>query len=875
MPSMVYSISGKEKDESGSRTGVKDKDREKDSAGRKSSRSKRKSTSREHRRGSGAAEIKSESKRHSSMPIPELNRRGSQPSLVGSKISTPYPAFSQQFSREAIRSRESITPNRQSIFTPDPTDVQENTDKKASDEASKQADIAPPNRAPPSPPLTATDQTNVVEEKRKDLQQVAEEMRKRLAEEREARDRKSKSESRSRPSSSRNSPWKPSKSGRKDKEKDKEAGSPAQSLKPRIPTKHRAKHVFLEDGNNPSVSGRNSSISSSDASSRKTVIDSQTLPVTETGSTSWSDLTPIATKQPIVQPHTRINDDDSSPPSNSDSSPRTPTPRGTPFPVDSKETPIYIVPTIPGSFSSAQDSPMPPPPPPPPTVPFQVPRVDYLLQYGGLPQGIPKNFLFAPDPRKVPPDGGNPTDLPVVMSAQVEKFFAPFNGLLEDYTKVMSKNGSLAVATGYRSIARRLLDRLEAVFARDISSEVCSCSICTSVTSTISEEVAGVSWGEILEYVCGRRELPLWPAFVLDPSPNGLGISATQDQRQTPMQKLDIDVPEEYREHYIRQSKKTKQSVDRWLSAQPEQPSSPPSDVDDDTLTFAMLTHLQPNERSTFKSLLGIFPSRPASRVGTPFNDPAVCPTAFLLTSTSLAIQRLYRLPSLPRAPESAMYLLKNPLLHNILATLAAISDHEWEILTSGRFDGFLRSGAEEVPTQQSLPASRGPTPAAASSISRNPTPYSASIGPTSASASAGAPVTLDEETEIAVLAEIEREIYAGMETLEDAFEALHVKAEAVRRNLRERGAGLAIACQARRGGIEVEVRGGTPFLGGGEGSESEWGGDDGMSEIAPDDSASCVSRSWGRRPKRRVERRTPAPIDEEEGGGGCGRRKR
>ena len=112
------------------------------------------------------------------------------------------------------------------------------------------------------------------------------------------------------------------------------------------------------------------------------------------------------------------------------------------------------------------------------------------------------------------------------------------------------------------------------------------------------------------------------------------------------------------------------------------------------------------------------------------------------------------------------MYLLTNPHLHNVLATLAAISDGEWEILISGRFDGFLRSGADDVFAATtpfgdasrypppSLPPSRGPpTP-----FSRNPTPATGSVG---------APVTIDEENEIAALAEVEREIFLSMEALE------------------------------------------------------------------------------------------------------------
>ena len=104
------------------------------------------------------------------------------------------------------------------------------------------------------------------------------------------------------------------------------------------------------------------------------------------------------------------------------------------------------------------------------------------------------------------------------------------------------------------------------------------------------------------------------------------------------------------------------------------------------------------------------------------------------------------------------------------------------------------------------------------------------------------------------------------MEALEDGFEALHSKAEVVRRALRERGAGLSIASQRREGSQDLDARLGTPAFAGGYAWENETddGFDDGMSELAPDDSASSVSRSRQRRPKRRTERRTPALVEEE-----------
>lgn len=426
-----------------------------------------------------------------------------------------------------------------------------------------------------------------------------------------------------------------------------------------------------------------------------------------------------------------------------------------------------------------------------------------------------------------------------------------------------------------------------------------------------TEAEQGVSWGEILELVSGRRELPPWPPFTIDNKIHGLGITGQFEQQpDAPMQKLDMDIPEEYRDHYVRQSKKTKLAVQSWLKSQPELPSSPPQEVDDETLTFAMLTHLEPEQRPFFTALMRGLTSIPASRAPTPLHESPE--RSEVMTKTSVSLQRLYRLSKPPRDPECAMYLLKNLDLHSVVATLAAVSPHEWEILISGRFDGFLWSGAESlVPPSlanaspvasrnvsrnaffpsssrtttpfsqgaygggQGPPASdtRTTTPLSTFSStphSRNPTPFTdidTSNGPTKGPA----PVQLDEDTEIAVLAEVEREIYLGMEALEDAFEALHTKAESVRRSLRERAAGLSIAAQARRGSTSggVEVRLGTPandVVDAFEGMTDDGLGDDAWS-LAPDDSASNISSRRRRKGARRRERGTPAMVEEEEEG--------
>ncbi|MCJ1401316.1 hypothetical protein MMC11_004528 [Xylographa trunciseda] len=820
----------------------------------KASRSKRKSSSRGEDEDTNIGLERSSTladpstRRRTSIPVPELRRRASSISPVrnDSKTSLPYPSFSKAHSREAVGSKENIVTPRHDIFTPDPTDLQQRPGKQDEKEAERNKSTAAVN-GPPSPPLTAVDQAAVVEDKRRNLEKVGEEMRRKLS---ESRDGKNTPIEKVRSSSARNSPF------RQSKGPDRSTVSAVHRSKTNTPTKTKPIPVTIHDGS--SVGSRRRSRSPSPSLSKTEV-------GTTTSSTMASDSTSIAPKQHrLQQPFSPDADDESSPATGPDSSPRTPTPRGTPFPPSRKQTPAYEGPFNIGYGLGSEASPMPPPPPPPPIVPFQMPRVDYLMHNGGLPHSIPKNFVAAPEPHRI--SQVTTSELlpnPTFMAAQVEKFFSPFNGLLDDYMRVISKNGSVAVATGYRSIARRLLDRLEAVFARDISSEKCPCIMCQYCKTTDEdlEDEQGISWGEILEYVCGRRELPPWPAFALDALPVGLGISASE--YRPPMQKLDIDVPEEFRDHYIRQSKTTKQSVDRWLAGQSVAPNNPPVDADDDTLTFAMLTHIEPEQRPIFKELLGIAPTRPGSiKPGTRAPTPLNPPQTELLANTALAIQRLYRLVTPPRTPEAAIYLLKNPPMHNILATLAAVSDGEWEILTSGRFDGFLRSGAEDHPSPVQ---SRNPTPA---NNPRGTTPLPTSSTP--APASAGAPVAMDEETEIAVLAEVEREIYLGMEALEDAFEALHCKAEQVRQTLRERGAGLAMASQARRGGGNtLEARLGTPASAYGNAargwdSETDDGIDDAVSELAPDDSASNVSRSRVRRPKRRNERRTPAPVEEE-----------
>jgi hypothetical protein len=370
---------------------------------------------------------------------------------------------------------------------------------------------------------------------------------------------------------------------------------------------------------------------------------------------------------------------------------------------------------------------------------------------------------------------------------------------------------------------------------------------------------------------------------------------------------MDPDIAEEFREHYLRQTKRVRAAVDRWMTGCEKTAAPPPQDVDDETLAFAILTNLEQEDRPYFNALLaGAREVQSAVRAPTPVRRPR---NDFIVKS-GLSLQRLYRLHQTPRDAETAVYLVKYPAVHDLLYTISDISVSEWEILTSGRFDGFLWSGAEDDSINVGDSVSRLATPASGmfpspsrmmspagrpmsrtttpfGSFSRGPTPASFISGVSAASSSypsargGGAAVTHDEEIEVATLAELEREIFSGMEALEDAFEKLHDRAMAVRDGLRRRGAALQMSLQQRRGGAigpggrGIDV---LPLSGSSgvydrpawadeesvDGADSEWGGDD-ISELAPDDSASQVSSNRLRRPKRRRERATPAPIEEED----------
>ena len=827
--------------------------------------------------------------------VPEMDRRSKSGSTSDVRPKTSYPTFSKAHSREAVSSLDDA---RGKPHTPAATD--------ASDATEKRRNSTPPKPAvntPPSPPLTADNPEIRRSGSGSSMRRSADEARGNSSEGRRSTD-----------TPRRTAGMKNAKSGGSLRKDAIYTQSEMSSMPGAFPEE--------EQRSTPTSGYRRTESTGSQPASVVTQ---------HTESTVDSQATSIAPERKASRQAQRDHQAQGhSPPSVTDSQPKTPTQEynipppphtktptfdvGARFPQPNK-TPVIDVggPSLnsPQSFGMTPMGPPPPPPPPPPpgAAGKEAPRVDYLLKNGGLPAQVPKRLVHLGPPIQQYNMYHSPQLLQQPPLEEYSKVFSSLHKRLDDYLQVLRTNGSLAVATGYKSVARRLLDKLSQVFARDISSQRCDCVICKSTPQpTLSdEEDSGISWGEILEFVSGRRDLPHWPPFAIMPDQSGLGIFGAT---QAPMQKLDVDVPEEYKDHYIRQNQKTKRAVQSWLSQQPEFAQTAPEEADEDTLMFAMMTKLDMQQRNYFIALMHGQSSISESRAPTPAERPNTSSNA--LKRTRKALQRLYRLDKPPRDCECAMYMLNNPQLHGMLATLAEVNEAEWDILVSGRFDGFLWSGAEapfppSVSQYASPVGSRAPsrnlnngTPFSQRSTtpfsgmsgfppSRGPTPLRNMMSPDNAHAGAGSmfpsrgptpapggdgvgappPVQMDEETEIAVLAEVERNLFNDMERFEDAFEILHSRAELVRQSLRERSTGLALQAQMRRGGSggahDPFVRLDTPASGITNFEDED---DDGLADLAslaPDDSASQISVNRRHRHKERRERRTPAPVQEED----------
>lgn len=90
--------------------------------------------------------------------------------------------------------------------------------------------------------------------------------------------------------------------------------------------------------------------------------------------------------------------------------------------------------------------------------------VNYLLDKGGLTHMLPPAFAVA---------SRSPASSQTSLTDK-RSLFAPYHTVLDDLETVLSRNGSLAVSTGYRSLGQRLLERLESTSGRSLVSSICS-----------------------------------------------------------------------------------------------------------------------------------------------------------------------------------------------------------------------------------------------------------------------------------------------------------------------------------------------------------------------------------------------------------------
>lgn len=450
------------------------------------------------------------------------------------------------------------------------------------------------------------------------------------------------------------------------------------------------------------------------------------------------------------------------------------------------------------------------------------PKVDYMLLNGGLPYQLPPRLMTSDNPAHNRPRPGYEGSAKGLFDAG--SLFTPLVTRLQDIDAVLANDGSVAVATGYRSVTQRLLDRLDDTSTNTAMAPRCICIMCSSGTNRKSNDRSlRLAWTVILDCFHNRRQLPPWPPAFLQGPASSTSISAFTPGK--PMQLLDPDLPVQFREHYLAQNDKTKASVDKWLHAQD---ASSLDDVDDETQCFAILTRLNAEQRNVFGTLM---------QSGTTHIPDG---HASFLESMTAAIQRLNRLNQRPRDPESVIYMMENPQLHDMLMAVAEVNDAEWTIMTSASFDALL-SGTSSRTTSFSH--------------AEDGLPHS----------------TVDAETEVQTLVNMDHELLAGMESLETQFEAMHQRAEQLRRKMQERASALASAIQRRAAsalepeGMDMNTKTTTTGAGAGmnpnvsthantipriiDNANDDDGMNDLQSELAPDDSASCIAYTRSRAP--------------------------
>ncbi|KAF8535996.1 hypothetical protein BDD12DRAFT_852943 [Trichophaea hybrida] len=309
-------------------------------------------------------------------------------------------------------------------------------------------------------------------------------------------------------------------------------------------------------------------------------------------------------------------------------------------------------------------------------------------------------------------------------------YFGNLNFLLDSYLAILSSGGSIAVGTGYHSVARRLLERMETLFARNLG-------------------VEGVGWAEVLEYLRGSRPKPFLCVLPVR------GILARKEEAETPVGGQDSQ-DQACRTRELAESvvagvkvKPAMTKVEQWLeeveqvlkATGPDDCCSPSaSKAEDQCLTKQ---DEDEEDRMVCEIIEGILKNNTEENQIKNFRrfleDKA------LVTKMKLALTRLYHdhPPESITPPIVALYMLLHPELHPVLRALANVTEPELELINSGRFDAFL-DGSSNV-------------------------------------------VARDEEEELNVITSLDRRLWTVLEGLEDEIEELHTRALVVRRALKSR----------------------------------------------------------------------------------------
>lgn len=350
--------------------------------------------------------------------------------------------------------------------------------------------------------------------------------------------------------------------------------------------------------------------------------------------------------------------------------------------------------------------------------------IDYLIPHGSLPAPVSGYFHPTHDPCSLEPPASMRSDNPD--ANPVAGIFSNLNFLLESYLTILSSGGSLAVGTGYQSVARKLLERVETLFARDLG-------------------VPGIGWADVLEYLRGTRQKPflcVLPVRGLLARREGVSNNACAPEQQQ------YGSTRELAESVVAgvMVKPAMTKVEQWLEeveqvlrATDNDDCCPPPGKDqclskededeEDRMVCEIIEGILKNntEDNQIKNFRRFLEDRP------------------FVAQMKKALTRLYHdNPAESITPPIvALYMLLHPELHSLLRALSNITDSELELINSGRFDAFL-DGSTNV-------------------------------------------VARDEDEEFNTITALDKRLWTVLEGLEDEIEELHTRALVVRRALKSR----------------------------------------------------------------------------------------